>query len=215
MLCARNIVPPLEASANLPLVYLSMTLCLLDQLSIPPWLMCWFAFVFIALFSLLIWAKCTEPSNWFLQIEISIDLFGERITMSHWRVTAWQGPPLECQLPHLLQTYQWSGDISPCYLVSKLLTSDYLTKWLLVSDITKTFDVLGWFSPSIIKAKILLQCCWEQKLNWDDPVPSAMYDAWYNWRSCLRRNVFHVATLTHLKSSLLNFTCFCDASVYA
>ena len=32
-----------------------------------------------------------------------------------------------------------------------------LTKHLLVSDIAKTFDVLGWFSPSIIKIKILLQ----------------------------------------------------------
>ena len=33
--------------------------------------------------------------------------------------------------------------------------------------------------------------------------------------TCLRRNVFLVATLTHLKSSLLNFTWFCDASEYA
>ena len=32
-----------------------------------------------------------------------------------------------------------------------------VTKRLLVSDIAKTFDVLGWFSPSTIKAKILLQ----------------------------------------------------------
>ena len=114
MLCARSIEPQLEASANLSLVYLSMTPCLLDQLSIPPSLMCWFVFVFIALPSLLTSAKCNEPSNWFLQTEISIDLFGERISMSHWRVTARQGSPLECQLPHLLQTYQWSGDFFPC-----------------------------------------------------------------------------------------------------
>ena len=82
MLCARSIEPPLEASSNLPLVYLSMTPCLLDQLS-----------------------------NSSL---IDVDLFGERISMSHWRVTVWQGSPLECQLPHLLQTYQWSGDFFPC-----------------------------------------------------------------------------------------------------
>ena len=53
----------------------------------------------------------------------------------------------------------------------------------LVSDIAKTFDVLGWFSPSMVKAKILLQRCWEQKLDWDDPVPSSIRDSWYNWRS--------------------------------
>ena len=32
-----------------------------------------------------------------------------------------------------------------------------ITKRILVSDIAKTFDVLGWFSPSIIKVKINLQ----------------------------------------------------------
>ena len=32
-----------------------------------------------------------------------------------------------------------------------------VTKRLLVSDISKTFDVLGWFSPAIVKVKILLQ----------------------------------------------------------
>ena len=85
--------------------------------------------------------------------------------------------------------------------VSKLLTSDYLTKRLLVSDIAKTFDVLGWFSPSIIKTKLLLQHCWEQKLNWDDPVSSAMYDAWYNWRSSLRKNVFTLL-LWHISNHL-------------
>lgn len=32
-----------------------------------------------------------------------------------------------------------------------------MTKRALVSDIAKTFDVLGWYSPTIVKAKILLQ----------------------------------------------------------
>ncbi len=39
-----------------------------------------------------------------------------------------------------------------------------LTKRGLVSDVaktTKTFDALGWFSPSTIKAKILMQQLWE------------------------------------------------------
>ena len=31
-----------------------------------------------------------------------------------------------------------------------------LTKRRLVSDIAKTYDVLGWFAPSIVKVKILL-----------------------------------------------------------
>ena len=46
-----------------------------------------------------------------------------------------------------------------------------LTKRTLVSDVTKTFDMLSWFAPAMILAKILLQICWEQKVDWDDPLP--------------------------------------------
>ncbi|XP_064405765.1 uncharacterized protein LOC135350852 [Halichondria panicea] len=45
-----------------------------------------------------------------------------------------------------------------------------LTKRGLVSDVAKTFDALGWFSPSTIKAKILMQQLWELKVDWDDSV---------------------------------------------
>ena len=51
-----------------------------------------------------------------------------------------------------------------------------------MSDIAKTFDVLGWFSPSTIMMKMLLQKLWELKLGWDDSVPSSVSDAWLKWR---------------------------------
>lgn len=60
---------------------------------------------------------------------------------------------------------------------------DNLTKRTLVSDIAKTFDVLGWVSPAIIKSKIFLQRLWEEKVDWDDPVPSTIHEAWSQWRS--------------------------------
>ena len=44
--------------------------------------------------------------------------------------------------------------------INELPQCDNLTKRGLVSDIAKTFDVLGRFSPTIIKAKILLQKVW-------------------------------------------------------
>ena len=53
----------------------------------------------------------------------------------------------------------------------------------LVSDMAKTFDALGWFSPSTIKAKILMQKLWELKVDWDDPVPGDIYRAWLQWRT--------------------------------
>lgn len=58
-----------------------------------------------------------------------------------------------------------------------------VTKRMLVSDIAKTFDALGWFSPSTIKAKILFQRLWEQKVDWDEPVPAEVRDIWCQWRS--------------------------------
>ena len=54
---------------------------------------------------------------------------------------------------------------------------------MLVSDIAKTFDILGWFSPTTIKVKILLQRLWEQKVDWDDLVPDPIFENWLQWRS--------------------------------
>ena len=52
----------------------------------------------------------------------------------------------------------------------------------LVSDIAKTNDVLGWFSPMIVTAKILLQHLWEERLQWDDPVPDSILAVWSRWK---------------------------------
>ena len=60
-----------------------------------------------------------------------------------------------------------------------------LTKRTLVSDIAKTYDVLGWFAPAIVKVKILLQRIWESKIDWDDDVPPMIAEQWLLWRSQL------------------------------
>ena len=67
--------------------------------------------------------------------------------------------------------------------VSQLSSSSTITKRSMVSDVAKIFDVMGWFAPVIVKMKILLQRLWEEKLNWDDPVPEHVYQVWYQWRS--------------------------------
>ena len=94
-----------------------------------------------------------------------------------------------------------------------------ITKRDLVSDIAKTFDILGWFSPSTIKVKILLQQLWEQKVGWDDPVPSHIRDAWFQWRSEL-----HLLSGKHIpccyfdkatRVSSVELHGFCDASELA
>jgi hypothetical protein len=53
---------------------------------------------------------------------------------------------------------------------------------MLVSDVVKVFDVLGWFAPATVRMKILLQRLWEQKSDWDDPVPAGIGELWTRWR---------------------------------
>ena len=67
--------------------------------------------------------------------------------------------------------------------VAELPPIDSVTKRFLISDVAKTFDVLGWFSPCTIKMKILFQRLWEMKVSWDDEVPDPVRDAWLRWRS--------------------------------
>ena len=61
-----------------------------------------------------------------------------------------------------------------------------ITKRKLVLDIAKIYDVLGWFAPSTIKSKILLQRVWESKVEWDNPVPPPIKEEWMLWQSQLK-----------------------------
>ena len=57
-----------------------------------------------------------------------------------------------------------------------------LSKRTLVSEIAKIYDVLGWCSPVTIKIKILLQRLWEFGVDWDEVVPTKIYEEWEKWR---------------------------------
>ncbi len=59
---------------------------------------------------------------------------------------------------------------------------DNVTKRSLESDVAKTYDILGWFAPTTIKMKILLQSLWEEAIGWDDPVPLYVKETWLKWR---------------------------------
>lgn len=112
---------------------------------------------------------------------------------------------------------QWNASVDHFRLtVSSLQHTGSMTKRALVSDIAKTYDVLGWFAPSIIKAKILLQRVWESKIGWDDSLPQDLHQSWLQWRSEL-----HVLTTHHIPRcyypkhadiASIQLHGFCDAS---
>ena len=67
--------------------------------------------------------------------------------------------------------------------IAKLPFLEGVTEYMLVSDIAKTFNLLGWFSPTIVNVKILLQQLWELRVDWDSPIPQNIFDIWMQWRS--------------------------------
>ena len=78
---------------------------------------------------------------------------------------------------------EWNAKLDHFRLtIADLRPQDEWTKRTLASDVAKTFDVLGWFAPVIIKAKILLQRLWEEGLGWDDVVPPSLTQTWLEWR---------------------------------
>lgn len=82
---------------------------------------------------------------------------------------------------------EWKASLDHFRLtVADLPPLGKVTKRALVSDIAKTFDVLGWFSPTIVTIKILLQRLWEEKIPWDDPVPPTIRQVWSQWRNELQ-----------------------------
>jgi hypothetical protein len=78
---------------------------------------------------------------------------------------------------------EWNTSLDCFRLTISQLSPEITTKRSVVSNIAKIFDIFGWFSPTTIKMKILLQCLWEMKLDWDDEAPSSIQSTWSRWRN--------------------------------
>ena len=112
---------------------------------------------------------------------------------------------------------EWNSSLD-CFriTVSELPALQHLTKRALVSDIAKIFDALGWYSPTTVKMKILLQRVWESRTDWDEDVPGAVQDVWCQWRAelqCLcERRVPRCHFPSHFQPTSIQLHGFCDAS---
>ena len=49
-------------------------------------------------------------------------------------------------------------------------STSVVSKKIILSEISQLFDALGFLSPVVTRAKILMQSLWIDKLGWDDPV---------------------------------------------
>ena len=69
--------------------------------------------------------------------------------------------------------------------IPKFNSQENLTKQKLTSDIARTFNIMGWYTPATIMMKTLLQNIWELKSDWDEEVPSNLQNSWHVWREKL------------------------------
>ncbi|XP_029159529.1 uncharacterized protein LOC114931579 [Nylanderia fulva] len=59
-----------------------------------------------------------------------------------------------------------------------------LTKRRVLAETARLFDPMDWLAPVVIRAKILIQSTWLQRLDWDSPLPDQ--DA-HRWRQLLNQ----------------------------
>lgn len=60
------------------------------------------------------------------------------------------------------------------------------TKRAILSDIARLYDPLGWLTPVVLIAKMILQDLWRLQLNWDEIVPPEMQLQWQHFCSDLQ-----------------------------
>ena len=56
-----------------------------------------------------------------------------------------------------------------------------LTKKTILSKVVTIFEPLGFFSPFIVRVKIILQELWSKGLSWDDAINADVYSRISNW----------------------------------
>lgn len=72
----------------------------------------------------------------------------------------------------------WKPAADQFQFTLQLSITNTITKRAILSTISKLFDPLGFLSPIIITAKILIQELWSIKLSWDDPLPPLIANRW-------------------------------------
>ncbi|XP_068149481.1 uncharacterized protein [Drosophila tropicalis] len=89
------------------------------------------------------------------------------------------------------------------------------TKRTILSAIARLFDPMGWLSPIMITAKILMQQLWKEKIGWDSTLPDTIKREWEKFVKELP-NIVTIRIPRHvtwgLPGGVAELHLFCDAS---
>ena len=90
------------------------------------------------------------------------------------------------------------------------------TKRGILRLVSSLFDPLGFLTPFIVVAKILLQMLWREDLGWDDEISGAPLDLWRRWLLCSKDIPSFEVPRCYLGGreprSEIQLHLFCDAS---
>ncbi|XP_021966492.1 uncharacterized protein LOC110861672 [Folsomia candida] len=97
-----------------------------------------------------------------------------------------------------------------------------ITKRILLSQIQKTFDPLGFLSPALLIPKLLMQECWTKKIGWDEELPDQIRVRYLDWMKNygllsdveIRRQAGSII-VDAAPRSRQELHVFCDASTHA
>lgn len=67
------------------------------------------------------------------------------------------------------------------FSINPLPASGIFTKRIILSVTSQIFDPLGLLGPIVVVAKLILQSLWQERLSWDEPVPSFLSERWVNF----------------------------------
>lgn len=93
-----------------------------------------------------------------------------------------------------------------------------ITKRKVISNISRLFDPMGWISPCIITAKILIQKTWISGIKWDENLPIELLAEWQQYRRALANlKQLQIPRWIHTESTnhSVELHGFCDASELA
>lgn len=92
-----------------------------------------------------------------------------------------------------------------------------VTKRQVLSFVCKFYDPLGLVGPIFVAAKLIIQKMWEDKLQWDDPLPENILKPWQTFAT----NLINMPTITVPRNLALvgatkvELVGYCDASMNA
>ncbi|XP_058456585.1 uncharacterized protein LOC131433981 [Malaya genurostris] len=70
--------------------------------------------------------------------------------------------------------------------ISEMQPSLHLTKRIVLSEISKIFDPLGFLGPVLTAAKLIMRKIWLLDLHWDDALPQDLVELWTEFRKRLQ-----------------------------